>query len=400
MTTDKPKLPAIIYACGCDFSDPRSGTMKRINIVGEYLAETYPDHPRYLLSPVPPLTPEQLKSTGWRWQPMTNTNAWPRQFIFLWRFVIVLIWRIFGKFSAEMLLFWGWSGARFGAKEKEFFSSHPDARVLVGRCDLAGLIRYRQPGQNWVIDTNDSIVALETVYRRCDKWRRMTAVGRESWLAKLRSAEGMWIGQYDRVISIAKSDQDYFERLAPGRTFLEDTAVLLPEHLPAFEPLFDVGFIGSTFPGSVSSAMNLIALAGRAELGGLNFAIAGGVCVKLETKSLPGNVRLLGKVEDSLAFLRQCRCVVMLAVLETGASIKFQEALAAGSTVLANGCAARFSLAKPGVTHLEINTISDAQRLLLSEDVQHAPGPGLTRHFTRTAFYARFTNALNWFTTN
>jgi hypothetical protein len=111
---------------------------------------------------------------------------------------------------------------------------------------------------------------------------------------------------------------------------------------------------------------------------------------------LTANVELVGTVADSLAFLRQCKCVVIFTDQETGTSVKFQEALAAGCIVIANKNGARFSQAKAGETHLEVKTIDEVAQLLLSGAVWRFIPGNFQAQFSRTAFHQRLATALDW----
>jgi hypothetical protein len=295
-----------------------------------------------------------------------------------------------------MLAFAGTTELQFGRRERAFFSSHPGALVLVGRCDLSGFVQFRHAGQNWVLDTNDSVANQEETYKRADKYRRLVCATRKSWLSRLRAAEHAFARRYDRIINISREDHQFFAAAAPEKVRMEDTDVVLPANLPPKSSDIDVGFIGGSFIGAVRSAENLIGLAQRPDMGRLRFCIAGRVCEPLSGRSVPPNITLAGTVEDSLSFLRRCRCVVLFANRETGASVKFQESLAAGCVVIANRNAARFSLARAGETHLEVETIDDVARLLRSGVAWEFSPRNLQPHFTRAAFHRRFAAALGW----
>jgi hypothetical protein len=386
---------AIIYIPGRSFSPAHDGQAKRLQIVSEFLAQTYPHHPRYLIAPVPPLPETELLEKGWQWIPVSSAASlrplWRRA---LWRFWLALSWRFGNRRGAEMLGLVG-SNLRLGELERRFFASKPGALVLVGRCEFAGMVNFRFPGQRWILDTNDSVTNLEEKYHFTDKWRRLLFTSQQAWLSQIKATEYQFARKYDRIINISEEDHRFFSAAAPEKAVIEDTDIVLPENLPELKADYDVGFLGGAHGGSLSAAKNLISLAQTPAMSSLRFAIAGRVCETLEGQMLPQNVFLLGTVEDSLGFLRRCRCLVMFAGPETGASVKFQEALAAGCIIIANRNAARFSLAKAGVTHLETETLEGVAQLLSTGAVWNFKPCRLNGHFTRTAFHQRFAQAIN-----
>lgn len=288
-------LPSVIYVCGYDFGQRHSGLYNRQHNVSEYLGERYREHPRFLLSRVRPLSPKQLADTGWQWVPLTNSILLSRWRTRIWTRWTTLVWRWFNRRSAEMLSIVGGLPLPFTAEQESFFSSQPGALVLVGRCSLAGMVKFRRPGQRWALDSNDSLTNLESVYKFGERYRRLACVTRKSWLALLRTAEETFARQYDRIISFSGEDDRFFAAIVPGRVHLEDTCVVLPTTLPERGATFDVGFIGGSHLGSVKSSGNVLYLAAIPRLGHLRFGIAGTVCGELSHLPLTANVQLVGQ---------------------------------------------------------------------------------------------------------
>jgi hypothetical protein len=257
------------------------------------------------------------------------------------------------------------------------------------------MVKFRTAGQRWVLDTNDSVTNLEQIYGFTDKWRRLLCASRKAWISQIQATEYRFARDYDRIITISEDDHQFYKSAAPGKVVIEDTDIVLPDDSAKFEPDYDVGYLGGSHTGSVASAKNLISLAKAPEMSDFRFIIAGRVCEKLGGQEMPQNVLLLGPVDDSMHFLLRCRSVVMFAGPETGASVKFQESLAAGCVIIANRNAARFSLAKAGVTHLEAETLDQVAHLLSSGVAWNFKPCSLRAHFTRAAFHQRFAKALN-----
>ena len=322
-------------------------------------------------------------------------QSWPRLAERATRIWTASSWRWLNLRPDRMVSMVGGAQLRYPAREAEFFSSHPNALVLVGRCDLTGLTRFRQPGQRWVLDSNDSVSNLEDTYGLAERWRRLNFIKRESWMARLRADELKLARNFDRIICMSRDDEQFFAAVAPGKISFEDTCVVLPAERSPVPVAFDIGYLGGNGEGATIAGENLVELAGRPEMRTFRFGIAGRVCGQLAHRQLPANVVLSGTVDDSLGFLRQCRCMVLFAGPETGVSVKFQESLGAGCIVIANRHAARHSLARVGETHLEANTLEEVARLLSSGDVWKFKPKSITAHFSRAAFHQRFSAALD-----
>jgi hypothetical protein len=171
-------------------------------------------------------------------------------------------------------------------------------------------------------------------------------------LANVREAELDLAGRCARVIAISPEDREYFGQSACREVVLEESCVATPEGLTP-EPPCDVGFLGGKHIGSQTTARNFLSLAARPELAHLRFALAGGVCGAIDCSAQSaGQVEVRGRVNSAAGFFAACRQVVFWSEGETGTSVKFQEAILSGTTVLANTAAARWSQAVPGRDYL------------------------------------------------
>jgi hypothetical protein len=385
----------IIYVTGRSFSPAHDGLAKRFQIVSEYLGQSYAQHPRFLLASEQPLPDKQMIETGWQWVPIsTSSTLLPSWWRSLWRGCLVANWRFADQRKAQVLALVGGSHLSFGKYEKRFFADKPGALVLIGRCELSGMVQFRASGQKWVLDSIDSVTNLEKTYALAEKWRRLSIISRTSWWERLRKTEYHFARQYDRIINLSSDDNQFFAAAAPNKVILEDTCIVLPEKLSPMVARYDVGYLGGTHAGSVKAAKNLISVGRLSGMKKYSFVLAGRVCEKLSDQPLPPNITLAGPINDSLTFLRQCRCVVLFSEQETGTSVKFQEAVAAGCVIIANRYAARFSQARAGETHLEVETMSDIAQLLSSSVPWKFRPRGMRDYFTRDAFYQRFRQAI------
>lgn len=351
----------IVYLAGRSFVPGHDGQARRLQLLTRGLGDLYRDHPKYILAPSAPAPAEFLAEHGWEWRPLDQapSRSLRSRFSTWWRF---LRWRWFGQGQTDILAFFGGSRVVAGPATRAALAM-PNAIVIVGRCEFAGLIRLRLPGQTWILDSNDSVWNLVSTYRMADRYRPLTGSSQASWLARLRKDELACAEQFDRIVCIAQEDVSYFAAAKRTACVLEDTDILVPDDYRRKPAEFDVGFVGGAHAGSRISAESLLALARRPGLEQIRFAIAGGVCRELSSAVLSSNVVLVGRVEDSLEFLSRCRCSVIMVGQETGASVKFQEALAAGCVVIANRAAARHSLAIAGETHIEVSSADEVEKI-------------------------------------
>ena len=391
--------PPIVFIVGRNFELPHDGWAKRLQIVTEFLETRWPDHPRYLLSQVEPLAAPLMKARGWEWiqLPVTKTIR-PAAYMKIYRFMRLASWRLAGLNGGEVLTMTTTSNLWFNSEVRAIFARLKNAWVLAGRCEFAGFVQYRTPGQRWVMDSNDNVANLDRVYPQGHnlKFRQFLRLSQAQWLNRLERTELALAAKFDRVIAISRDDQEFYAQAIGEKCVFEDTGLVLPPAAKPAAPVYDVGFIGGMHAGAVSAAANLLKITGRSELAHLKFALAGTVCRQFAGETLSPNVRLVGLVDSSLDFLRSCRTVVMMSDQETGTSIKFQEALASGTVVIANRNAARFSQAAPGKTYLEVETQEELCQLLKSGEAFNFRPASLEQHFSNEAFGRRFAAVLDW----
>jgi hypothetical protein len=384
----------IIYIAG-RYGLPHDGMMKRIRLVVSYLEEIYPNSPRYLLAEKPFQTNE-LEGRGWQCIQLEGSLQKSKIIRRISRLLTVIGWRYFKSDPAGLLSLLGGSALSFNKNVESLFRRMPRALVLAGRCDLTGFVQYRTPGQNWVLDSTDSVTNLERTYQRADVWRKISVSGRKNWIKRISESELNYARRYDRVINISKEDDLFFSEIPQLKRVLEDTAVVI-DGLPCdVKKEYDIGYIGGAFIGSVKAAESLVRIAGSPLLKGVRLGVAGSVCKMIDRTSLPSNLSLVGPVEDASRFVRSCRSIVQIAGKETGASIKFQEALANECTIVCNANAARFSKSEPGKTHLQFDSIDELLELYASGAVWKFQPKSIIDHFKRAAFYERFGRALGW----
>lgn len=382
----------ILYLAGRSFFPGHDGQARRLQLLTRALGDIYRGHPRYILAPSRPAPAEYLAKEGWQWLPIDQARGGTliSRLATWWRF---LWWRWLAVGGEDILAWFGGSRVWAGPATRAALT-HPNAIVIVGRCEFAGLVRLRQPGQTWILDSNDSVWNLVSVYGQANRYRWLTASSHRGWLARLKEDELACATKFDRIICIAKEDVSYYGEAKPHACVLEDTDILVPDDYARLPVEFDVGFIGGSHLGSRISARTLLSIACRPGLEHVRFAVAGGVCNDLTRQELPANVSMLGRVENSLEFLSRCQCSVIVSGRETGASVKFQEALAAECVVIANRLAARHSLATPGVNYIEVETVAEVEGLLREGRHRTFRAPSLRDHFRYETFRDRLATAL------
>jgi hypothetical protein len=382
MSTKRP----IVFISGRGYEPPLDGWARRLHMIGAFVEKRWRDHPRYLLSSTPP-----PGKRGWQWIPTPATSQFRFGVInFSYRYIQAQLWHRFNLGGGEFLSLVGGTELHYTRRVRQTLARLADAYVIVGRCEFLGLVKYRAPGQCWILDSTDSVYNLEKTYRHADRWRRYAGSSPEAWLERIRALELGFAKHYDVIVNLSAADQQYYAEAGGVKSVLEDTCVTTSRSQDAAPKRYDVGYLGGTHDGALKAANNLITLARMPAMADLNFAIAGRVGTKLSSRDCPGNLTLVGSVPDAQQFLRQCRVVVMFAGTETGVSVKFQEALASGATVIANRLAARFSLAEPGKTHLEAETIDEICALLREGTAFKFKPMDFGHHFTEEAFARRF----------
>ncbi len=266
------------------------------------------------------------------------------------------------------------------------------ADIWLARSDLLHLVSSAVPGSKVVIDANDTVANLIRRYDprshvRKAAFRRLDTVARDVEREELRLA-----GLCSTIIAISPEDREYYSRSSCRSVVMEESCLTTPVISNKGAAKWDVGFIGGHHRGAVLSACNLLRLASKPELGNLSFGIAGSVCDRLKNFKRTSNVQLVGRVSSAPDFLASCRQVVLWSESETGTSVKFQEAILCGTTVLANHEAARWSKAKDGRDYIQCNSELEFEQCLLAR-IRLAKS-SLREECERSKVHARFASIL------
>ncbi len=251
------------------------------------------------------------------------------------------------------------------------------ATVWLSRCDLLPIAGWVSTASSRIIvDTNDSVYNLVRCYRPRAKLCGLTGWTNRMMAKRIKVLELELAERCESVIAISIDDLNYFRSATIKKVELEESCIITPPLLRFDQNVndFDIGYIGGPHLGSISAAVNLLKIASRPELNKIRFAIAGGVCESLSEYIRSNNVALVGRVADANHFLCRCRQVVLWSSGETGTSVKFQESILSGVTVLANAPAARWSAAVSGRDYLLCDNEDTLVRLILARSTL-APSP-------------------------
>lgn len=236
--------------------------------------------------------------------------------------------------------------------------------VWIYRSDYWNLVRYRRPGESWVIDTNDSIYRLLSVYPDVTVTRRLLWPNQARLADLLFAHERRWPSRYDVVIAICREDAQLFgSQMGPCHVVRFDTCIDLPAgYSMRQERDIDIGFLGAAHPGSVDAARRLIAMAEQGLFGGKELVIAG-LCTSFLPKA-GMHFRCIGPVEKSMFFWQRCQTVIFPLTQPTGISVKFQEAVAAGCYVVCKKGGYEWSKATPCLDYREFADESEIPSML------------------------------------
>lgn len=391
----------VIYIGGRGFLPAVSGLAMRTRLTFDYFTRAAWSEEKNLLVPIgqPELSPELAKEwrrteikTGPAGRGASQKPTW-REAALQLADMVTCRWRSRARTNLLGYL----SGLDFSGENKiaTFLASRPKALVFLTRSDLLPLVRYKVPGQKWVLDANDSVANLARTYDGRSRLRKSVCLSNSGLCRLLEEAELRAAAQCDAIIAISPSDKEYFGRCGCPEVYLEEQCVEYDEAANReCAPVYDVGFIGSDHEGSRRSALALVEVARDPRVAGLSFAIAGRVTRRLRDLATPQNVILLDDVPSGSGFLADCRVSILLSPQETGTSVKFQEAILSGTTVIANRNAARWSIAKPGTDYLEITDSSALIPLLSNRLPNLRLSPGLASHATQAAFRNRMDSML------
>lgn len=383
------KYGPLVFIYGSRFGAQDHGVFQRTRLTLEAFSLGTNTRPRHLVAEDDAEAREIAARLGWTFHPVP---AWRSRHSFPVRSAIRLLALVAARFSRrarmQLVKLIGGEGPDPAAVAR-LLAGLPPADVWLTRCDLVHLAAALPPATRVVLDSTDTVWNLMRCYDPRRRLRWLAGRNRIGFLSNIREAELALAGHCARIIAISPEDQDYYRQSACPDVVLEESCVATGDELGA-EPPCDVGFLGGSHGGSLAAARNFLDLADRPELGSLHFAIAGAVCAVLG--STAGRVQLRGRVPSAAGFFAACRQVVFWSEGETGTSVKFQEAILSGTTVLANAAAARWSRAVPGRDFILCQTQAELAGHLL-KGTQLAPSP-LRADCTPQRLHDRFQNLL------
>ena len=377
----------LLFIHSKSFATGGSGLALRTLLAFRALAATRGDRVCCLAAPDTAQERALAQMHGWDFFPLTSYEArYPGLFRAPLR--LGLFWGAGFSSACRRVLLSMLGGSDLPADVLDpLFARYPGSEVWLARCDLLHLAASVPPACRIVLDSNDAVANLVRCYDPRARVRRLSGRSLASVAAMIEREELALAGRCSRIIAISADDLDYYRRSTCSDVVLEESCLTTPPATAA-DGTCDVGFIGGNHLGSVQAGRNLLRLAARPDLADVRFVVAGSVCEGLADVALPANVTLRGRVASAPAFLTGCRQVVFWSERETGTSVKFQEAILSGTTVLANPPAARWSKALPDrdfllclneaelVAHLRARTV-----LVPSPLLQACSVDAITRRF-------------------
>ncbi|MBC8011661.1 MAG: hypothetical protein H7067_16375 [Burkholderiales bacterium] len=357
----------MVFIHGQRFALGGSGLAQRTRLAFDALTLATQGRPRFLLSPDYPEVRALAEQAGWTLYPvgswLERQNAAMRLSLRLASF-----WGALVHAGVRDRLFTMLGGADVApGPVNTLLGGLPQADIWLSRCDLLHLTRCVRPGQRVILDSNDTVANLVECYDPRRRVRRLSGLSKAKVVSLIAAHEVSLARRCDRIIAISPEDERFYRQAAPSKVVLEESCVVTPpDAAPSFaERRYDVGFLGGSHQGSVDAARNFLRLSAHPLLRGKRFALAGGICGMVD-KSAAGAVEMLGRVESSRAFLGNCRQVLLWSQNETGTSVKFQEAVLSGASVIANAPAARWSQARAGRDYFLCETESEVVPHILS----------------------------------
>ncbi len=361
-----PLSTPLIFIHGQRFALGASGLAMRTRLAFDALTVAFEDRPRYLVSPDYPEVRELAERGGWTLVPVSSfIERQPQVLRLLLR--LACFWGAPLSVRMRDRLFTMLGGADMPPGPVQgLLTRFPEATVWLSRCDLLHLTRLAGPGHRVILDSNDTVANLVRCYDPRRRARLLAGFSRARIAALIEGHELALARRCDRIIAISPEDEAFYRRAKPAAVVLEESCVATPEIKDAaVAPAFDVGFMGSSHAGSVEAANNFLRLARDPRLKDKRFAMAGGIC-KIYAEETYTPVEMLGRVESAPAFLASCRQILLWSKGETGTSVKFQEAILSGATVIANAPAARWSRAMPGRDYLLCSNEEDVVNHILN----------------------------------
>lgn len=384
---------AVVFIHGQRFALGGSGLAQRTRLAFDALTRAAEGRPRYLLSPDYPEVRELASRAGWIFY---SVGSWLERQPAALRLVVRLgcFWGALVHDGMRDRLFTMLGGADVAAGPvNKLLASLSEADIWLSRCDLLHLVRCARPRQRVILDSNDTVANLVACYDPRRRVRLLSGLSKAKLVRIISRHELALARRCDRIIAISPEDEQFYRQAESSKVVLEESCVATPaDATPPFEKRpYDVGFLGGAHQGSVDAARNFLRLASHPLLRSKRFALAGGICGMID-QSAVGAVEMLGKVESSRAFLGNCRQVLLWSQHETGTSVKFQEAVLSGATVIANAPAARWSQAKAGRDYLLCETESEVvQHILAGSQIDSS---ALAEHCRAEAISGRFARLL------
>ena len=376
----------LVFVHGQRFADGGSGLAQRTRLAFDALTEWAAGRPRYLVTPDYPAVRELAVATGWQIYPVSSwieRRAAPIRLLLR----LGLFWSSLRFTAARSRLLAMLGGADMPLMPvSRLLQGLPGADIWLSRCDLLHLVEAARSDQRITLDANDTVANLVRCYDPRARVRRLSGLRLSTVVALVAGEEKRLAARCSRIVAISPEDKAFYRTVAGADVQLEESCSVTPDISPG-KPLYDVGFLGGAHMGSVAAAKNFLRIASMPALAGRSFVVAGGVCAGLAGER-PGAARIIGRVPSSAQFFSSCRQVVFWSDGETGTSVKFQEAVLSGTTVLANATAARWSKAKAGRDFILCESEADLVRTIL--DMKYvAPSP-LRAICTRDAVHSRF----------
>ena len=381
-------MQPLVFIHGKPFANGGSGLALRTRLAFDALSEACAGRERHLVAPMGDAERNLAISLGWITHPVsTFDDSYPAAIRAALRTFVFAASPVSRSFRRLLLTMLGGGDVRFKPIRRLLYRVGP-SDIWLARCDLLHLVDAAPPGSRVILDANDSVANLVRCYDPRSHVRKIALRRLESVAADIEREELRLADKCARIVAISTEDLAYYSRSECRSVLLEESCLVTPGFSRAAEAAWDVGFIGGPHVGSLSAAVNLLRIGAKPELAHLRFGIAGSVCDKLSGHICTPNVHLVGRVSSAPEFLSSCRQVLFWSERETGTSVKFQEAVLSGTTVLANMPAARWSRAIPGRDYIRCETEMELEAHLRRRTLL-APSP-LRSACVKSRIYARF----------
>jgi len=178
--------------------------------------------------------------------------------------------------------------------------------------------------------------AHDVLSHRC---RDFHTAGERHWVRISEKEEKRLLDHFDAIIAIQSMDAAVFRRMLPGKPVLTVGHAAEARKLETFaKPYLNISYIGTEGPHSRQAISNFIARVWpslyRRFGGQIRLNIAGSVCKKIDSSSLPEGVHLKGFVQDLTAFYTDTDIAINPVLFGGGLKIKNVEALCYGKPLV------------------------------------------------------------------